>query len=59
VTARSGVKYKVAPEVADKPFEGSFKNMTVIMVQDEVRKKAKVQYRPPDPGSTEISVLPK
>ena len=59
ITSRSGVKYKVSPAVAEKPFEGSFKDKTVIQVQQVIGQKAGVRYAAPDAATQEVPVSAK
>ena len=59
LTAESGVKYKVDPVLQNVPFEATFQNKTVTMIQKEAAARARVGYGLPDAQTREIPVMPK
>lgn len=59
ITARSGVKYAVAPDVASRPVEFAVSGKTVVQTQAVIQSAANVRYRPPTPGTDAVQVSSK
>jgi len=56
IESQTGTRYAVAPEVANLPFEGSFKDKSLVQIQSVVAQKLPIRYRPPAPNSDGIQV---
>ena len=56
LSAASGITYTVDPSVRGRPVKGSFKDETVLQVQDFAKEQARLKYRPADASGRAIAV---
>ena len=56
LAAKSGAQYQLDPAVANRPIQGSFKNFSLIQIQQVAAKQARLRYRPPAEGGHAIRV---
>ena len=58
LSEKSGVQYQVNPAVRERSVDGSYKNESVVQIQQDAAKKAHLRYRPLDDSGKVIGVDP-